>query len=330
MNKKSKIFFLVIVFVLFFVSNSVYAISCIKPIKPAPHKCYTNVNSTDQVGEDNQYNYFSNSKKQVEIPCSSESSEEITYNANLAYYNSCIEIKTSEEKNNIKITLPNTNNLLLSTTCANPYNYDPSNQPAINGMQKAYNIVTGEREDQPTGKLSENYSSYDPINRTDTISVINDNNGNTFKKFSDGTYALYNKNTNLYARITEGTYKTADLKDMIPDIYNSTLKNIESSVCKIRAKANKEKDTIKNIDKIIPPTNSIVPSNTLSTPNLEFKKQNKIANLPILKNIKSISTNTNPQNVTNQTIINKINIVNEPVKQELRWYQKIFNWFKGK
>ncbi len=100
MNKliiKKVLFLNIILLSVFLSTRYVFAEQCVAPTPPPPHKCFYYIESTEQVGEDSQYNYFQTTKKQVGMPCSGESSEQIMYEANQLSYNACLQLQASRE-----------------------------------------------------------------------------------------------------------------------------------------------------------------------------------------------------------------------------------------
>lgn len=93
------------------------------------------------------------------------------------------------------------------------------------GMQEAYNLKTGQREDQPIGALQSGYSAHNPTTRTDVSNSVSDNNGVTYKQFSDGTYGRIDQSGN-YSQATPQSFQAAqaasDVQKKILAIQNGT------------------------------------------------------------------------------------------------------------
>jgi len=64
------------------------------------------------------------------------------------------------------------------------------------GMQKVFNIYTGEESEIPVGKIPQGFSAQNPVTRTDVRESIVDEFGNTIDKLSDGTYRITDANGN--------------------------------------------------------------------------------------------------------------------------------------
>lgn len=93
------------------------------------------------------------------------------------------------------------------------------------GMQEAYNLKTGQREDQPSGTLSPGYSTQNPNYRNDVSDVATDTNGVQYKQFSDGTYGRFDSSGN-YSPATAASFQAAKdaqgISDKIKSIINGT------------------------------------------------------------------------------------------------------------
>lgn len=76
------------------------------------------------------------------------------------------------------------------------------------GMQEAYNLQTGVREDQPIGTLPSGFSSLNPNVRNDVTNSVSDTNGVTYKQFADGTYGRFDESGN-YSQATSQSFQAA-------------------------------------------------------------------------------------------------------------------------
>lgn len=78
------------------------------------------------------------------------------------------------------------------------------------GMQEAYNVQTGQRQDQPANApLPTGYTATNPATRTDVVATADAGDGIQIKQFSDGTYGRFNTVTGTYTAGTQGQFQQA-------------------------------------------------------------------------------------------------------------------------
>jgi len=91
------------------------------------------------------------------------------------------------------------------------------------GFQKAYDLKTGERKDQPIGILPDGFSTQNPTVRTDVSNSVTDTtNGVTYKQFTDGTYGRFDSQGN-YSPATPGAFSAAQQGEKINNQINSII-----------------------------------------------------------------------------------------------------------
>jgi hypothetical protein len=144
----------------FFTLNIVHADTCVKPTPPTT-KCYSTIKNENTVGEDNKYYYIEQSTKQVEVPCGNNS-EQINYSADMISYNVCSQIDTMKG----------------SEQSLDTYKSSDLHQQAIASTPR-YHLACPYPV-QPTSQTSQAV--------VDSAWYV----GTTIKKYSDGTYALFN------------------------------------------------------------------------------------------------------------------------------------------
>ena len=373
--KKITVLYLILLFILMVLPiKRVSAEYCATPAPYVPQKCYDTVTSEGPVGEDSQYYYIQKTTKQVEVPCSGESTDRFLYQAQVDSYNACLKRNVLKNTDNepFKSSIKSDENTLIDRNkmCNNSF--------AINSI---YNQVLGKCSCKD-GYVTEfsNYSSpdfYDSIGpnmmNNDLIcitkeeeqavaeSILKKNLPRDQKLYPDagltglektseevsikmkksGSYLAYQKIKPLTAnQIIKniniiGNKQGSTLQDMQDYIdFLSKYQTIPKLTTK-EYPAYPVSELVKKIKTHYPAYENqkddiIIEIFTNSYPFLKDRVNFKTTNVPTKENITSTlskeitqpSVNTETTNITIQS--NK-----EPVK-ELKWYQKIFNWFMSK
>lgn len=88
------------------------------------------------------------------------------------------------------------------------------------GNQFVYNQYTGEQKEIPQGVVPQGYSTQNPTQRTDVADTVVDDEGNTIKKFSDGTYGRFDSLGN-YSIGSEAMFNDIqNVNDVTKDLLN--------------------------------------------------------------------------------------------------------------
>lgn len=378
---KKILFSTLILSALFVLANSVYAEQCVSPTPPPPHKCFYYIESTEQVGEDSQYNYFQTTKKQVGMPCSGESTEQIMYEANKLSYNACLQLQESRDRlkaSNDYLLQQKTNSendtiLEQNKSCndnfaldsiydtssrkcacksgyvpydsnyASPNFYDSIGFTSPDDIQLACVTIKARQDSLDFIMKKSNIESQKLYPDADLTGLEKTSEETRSKIFSSASSLAYKKIKPLTAnQIIENI-------NLIANKYSGSPQDMQhyvdflSSYQTIPKLATKEHPAypISNLAKTI---KANYPQYKDEDNNILVKKF--IAKYPIFKDrviadivvpIKqTISTTTDTSKVVSDSSIvqplqetnDKTNALNEPVKK-LRWYQKIFNWFRG-
>ena len=252
------------IFNIMFVFHIAHAEQCVRPTPPV---CYENNLSSQITGEDVAYYYIQTTSNLTQTSCSGQ--EKIDYEAKMISYNVCLQVNASEEQRNTNNTSSqsNSNDNSLLSSCPDPYLQTKINNAKKldlelpkNGMQKAYDVYTAERKDQPIGTLSDRYSKYNPLIRTDVVDSISDAYGDTFKKFSDGTWAFFDEYGNYLKgneqivinlnraneAINDTRVQFIEANKIMIQSYEKFVKNVKPGICKQieKEKAKKEMSDI--------------------------------------------------------------------------------------
>ena len=378
-----KILFSALIFsTLFVLANSVDAEQCVAPTPPPPHKCFYYVESTEQVGEDSQYNYFQTTKKQVGMPCSGESTEQIMYEANKLSYNACLQLQESRDRlkasndyllqqkaNSENDTILEQNkscndNFALdsiydksSRKCAcksgyvtydsnyaSPNFYDSIGFTSPEDIQLACVTIKARQDSLDFIMKKSNIESQKLYPDADLTGLEKTSEETRSKIFSSASSLAYRKikpltanqiieNINLIATKYSGSPQ--DMQHYV-DFLSSyqTIPKLATKEHPAHSVSNLAEIIKNNYPQYKDKDNNVLVKEFIAKYPIFKDRVTTDVNVPVKQ---TIGTSTDTLKVVSdssiiqppQDINNKTTVLNEPVKK-LKWYQKIFNWLRGK